>query len=110
MKIQRLGWAGIEIEADDQALVIDYVQDQNPMEPVLRSQKEPFPASSRPGDTCFALLTHLHADHADADALAAALRPGAPVFRPEPAAGSAEDVLLTPTQSKSLADVLWRRR
>ena len=95
MKLRRLGWAGLEIECGAETLVIDYVQDTAPMAPLLRTPDEPFPSASRLGETAAALLTHLHADHADADALAAALRPGALVLRPEPATGSPEDLELT---------------
>ena len=95
MRMRRLGWAGVEIDCGGETLVIDYVQDTAPMAPVLRSPDEPFPPSSRPGGASAALLTHLHADHADADALAVALRAGAPVFRPEPATGPEDDVELT---------------
>ncbi len=94
-RIRRLGWAGVEIECDGETLLIDYVTDKAPMAPMLRSPDEPFPASSRPGKAVAALLTHLHADHADADALAVALRPGAPVFRPAPATGAEDDIELT---------------
>lgn len=95
MKMRRLGWAGVELECDGETLVIDYVRDKAPMAPMLRSPDEPFPPSSNPGGAAVALLTHLHADHADADALAVALREGAPVFRPEPATGNLADVELT---------------
>lgn len=95
MRIRRLGWAGVEVECDGETLVIDYVQDLAPMAPFLRSPDEPFPPSSHPGGAAVALLTHLHADHADADALAVALRAGAPVLRPSPATGDKDDVELT---------------
>ena len=95
MRIRRLGWAGVEVECDDETLLIDYVLDTLPMAPLLRSPDEPFPPSSRPGAAAVALLTHLHADHADPDALAVALRDGAPVFRPQPATGDKDDVELT---------------
>ena len=95
MRIRRLGWAGVEIECDGETLLIDYVQDISPMAPLLRTPDEPFPASSRPGGAAGALLTHLHADHADPDALAVALRPSAPVFRPAAATGAKDDVELT---------------
>ena len=36
MRLQRLGWAGLEIECDGESLVIDYVQDKSPMAPFLR--------------------------------------------------------------------------
>ena len=95
MRIRRLGWAGVEVECDGETLVIDYVQDLAPLAPFLRSPDEPFPPSSRPGGAAVALLTHLHADHADPDALAVALRDGAPVLRPAPATGDEYDVELT---------------
>lgn len=93
-RVRRLGWAGIEIECDGETLVIDYVLDKTPMAPLLRNPDEPFPSALR-GRATAALLTHLHADHADADALAIALRAGGPVFRPAPAAGDKDDVELT---------------
>ncbi len=95
VRMRRLGWAGVEIECDNETLLIDYIQDKSPILPVLRSPDEPFPASSRPGGASAALLTHLHADHADADAIAAALRDGAPVFRPTAATGTKDDAELT---------------
>ena len=95
VRVRRLGWAGVEIECDDETLVIDYVQDTLPVLAMLRSPNEPFPTSSHPGSASVALLTHLHADHADPDAIAAALRDGAPVFRPTPATGDKDDVELT---------------
>lgn len=94
VRMRRLGWAGVEIECDDQTLVIDYIQDTSPLVP-LRSPNEPFPPSSRPGTTAVALLPHLHADHADPGALTVALRAGAPVYRPTPATGNEADLALT---------------
>jgi hypothetical protein len=54
-----------------------------------------FVATSRPGRATAALVTHLHLDHADPVAIAAALADGAPVFRPEPNQGSGDDLKLT---------------
>ncbi len=94
VRIRRLGWAGVEIECDDETLVIDYIQDTSPLVP-LRSPNESFPPSSRSGTAAVALLTHLHADHADPGAIAVALREVAPVFRPAPATGTEADLALT---------------
>jgi len=94
MRMRRLGWAGVEIEFDNKTLLIDYVQDTSPLVQ-LRSPNEPFPPSSQPGNAAVVLLTHLHADHADPGAIAAAVRSGAPVFRPAPAAGTEADRALT---------------
>jgi L-ascorbate metabolism protein UlaG (beta-lactamase superfamily) len=95
MRVRRLGWAAVEVECDGATLVIDYVQDTTPMAEFLRSASEPFPAASQMGNTTVALLTHLHADHADPDALALTLQPGAPVLRPASATGNADDIFLT---------------
>jgi L-ascorbate metabolism protein UlaG (beta-lactamase superfamily) len=94
LRMRRLGWAGIEIECNGETLLVDYIQDTSPLAP-LRSPDEPFPPSSQPGHASVALLTHLHSDHADPGAIMAALRAGAPVFRPAPATGSAADIALT---------------
>lgn len=94
VRVRRLGWAGVEIDCAGQTLLIDYVQDTTPL-PQLRGPNEPFPPSSRPGAAVGALLTHLHADHADPSALTIGLREGAPVLRPEPATGSLADRALT---------------
>ena len=56
-------------------------------------------------------MTHLHRDHADAEALAAALAPGAPVL--EPPAGGGEDfeeLALAQAEHELTAAGLERRR
>ncbi len=95
MRFRRLGWAGVELECSGETLVIDYVQDVTPLVPVMRNAHETFPKASHEGGASVALLTHLHADHADADAIAEVLRPGAPVFRPEAVQGTDADRELT---------------
>lgn len=104
VKVRRLGWAGTEIECGGETIVIDYVQDKRPMLPLLSNPDEWFPASSQPGRALAALLTHLHADHADPDAIAAALRDGAPVYRPAPVTGNRDDVELTAIAEKKFAE------
>jgi L-ascorbate metabolism protein UlaG (beta-lactamase superfamily) len=91
---RRLGWAGVEIECAGETLLIDYIQDTSQLATILRSN-ESFPASSNQGSASVALLTHLHADHADPGALALALRSGAPIFRPVWATGNEADLALT---------------
>ena len=51
--------------------------------------------SIQAGATAAALVTHLHSDHADPVALAAALAPGAPVYRPDSNPGTGDDLTLT---------------
>lgn len=90
---RRLGWAGVEIRYQGETLLIDYIQNKAPLVQ-LRDANEHFPAVE-PGKAIAALVTHLHADHADPVALEGALRSGAPVLRPAIATGTAADKALT---------------
>lgn len=94
MNARLLGWAGVQLRAGDTGIVIDPLHDAAavwaaagdlargvPMPPVVAAE----PA----GAAAAGLLTHLHRDHADAAALGAALRPGAPVLAPAGYGGDA---------------------
>jgi L-ascorbate metabolism protein UlaG (beta-lactamase superfamily) len=85
VRIRRLGWAGLELEAGDQLAVVDLLQDTDWISGFVGEPRTALPGPSRPAD--LALVTHLHADHADPASLKAALKPGAPVLRPAPAGG-----------------------
>ncbi|WP_028934633.1 MBL fold metallo-hydrolase [Pseudonocardia spinosispora] len=92
MRVRRLGWAGLEIEAGGARLVIDYVRDLSPLFTGWpRGEGLAVPS----GTVTAALLTHLHRDHTDAAALADALAPGAPVLRPAPGHGDDVDNVTT---------------
>jgi L-ascorbate metabolism protein UlaG (beta-lactamase superfamily) len=101
MKVRWLGWAGVEIEADEAALVIDPLADVAATfaavgEERLRQAKLPtvMPAEAR-GSAVAGLVTHLHRDHTDAGALAQALAPDATVHEPaRPGGEDAENVAL----------------
>jgi L-ascorbate metabolism protein UlaG (beta-lactamase superfamily) len=82
MKITRLGWAGLELEAAGEIAVIDLLQDTSPMADHMGAAHTALPGPSRPGAAVLALVTHLHQDHTDADAIAAALAPGGILLRP----------------------------
>ncbi|MES0832702.1 MBL fold metallo-hydrolase [Nocardiopsis tropica] len=100
MRVRRLGWAGLEIEAGGGRLVIDHVRDLSP----LFTGWEPGKGLAAPsGKATAALLTHLHRDHADASALADALTPGAPVLRPAPGHGDDVDNVTTLPAERELA-------
>ena len=103
MRVRRLGWSGVEIEQDGDTLLIDYILDSSQLP--LRDAFQPFPRASEPASAVAAIVTHLHADHADPVALATALREGAPVFRPEAAAGSGPDLELTAYAEAALGKV-----
>jgi L-ascorbate metabolism protein UlaG (beta-lactamase superfamily) len=103
MRLRRLGWAGIEIEHDDHVLVIDLLEDHEPLSAELRLE-QPLLPPSRPGRTDAALVSHLHADHTDPAALRRALAPGAPVYRPEPETGPSEGDVLCSSVEASLRE------
>ena len=115
MKITWLGWAGFELEADDgTTVVIDPLQDAGAVFRPLaeRSEGMPVPAvtAAAPGRAVAGLITHLHRDHADADALRAALRDGAPVFEPPAGGGEPLEELALAQAEHELAGAGFERR
>lgn len=103
-KIRRLGWAGIELEAPGgETAVVDLFRDKSALLS-LRDPNESFPSPSQSGRTRAALVTHLHHDHADPKAIAAALAPGGIVLRPEPAQGTEEEVVWTSRAEKGFCE------
>jgi L-ascorbate metabolism protein UlaG (beta-lactamase superfamily) len=101
MRIRRLGWAGIEVSAQDTSLVVDYGRrfwDQGNAVP-----RDGFADLSRPGQACAALVTHLHADHTEVAAIQSAVGPKGLVLRPRTFVGSAEEGVVTARQEADLA-------
>jgi len=96
MKVRWLGWAGVEIEAGGASLVIDPLADPAATFAALGEEaiaRVKLPAVVPPetgGSAVAGLVSHLHRDHTDAGALAAALAPEAEVY--EPAWPGREDV------------------
>jgi L-ascorbate metabolism protein UlaG (beta-lactamase superfamily) len=84
MRVRRLGWAGLEIEANGSLVIIDLVEEAEPLRSAMPEGSLMSP--SRTADV--ALVTHLHSDHADPAALERALTPGGMVLRPEPMVGT----------------------
>lgn len=98
MRVRWLGWAGVELECDGMAVVIDPLADPGAVFAALGEAAAGMrmPAIVEPSHRRSAiagLLTHLHRDHADAGALAGALAPGAPVLEPEPGGGEGLELL-----------------
>jgi L-ascorbate metabolism protein UlaG (beta-lactamase superfamily) len=92
MLIRRLGWAGIELEAEDQRLVIDPVIGFAELEQFVGPPLTPLPPPA--GRVDIALVTHLHRDHADPDAL----RDVPLVLRPEANDGEFLEIAATAAQ------------
>jgi L-ascorbate metabolism protein UlaG (beta-lactamase superfamily) len=87
MKIRWLGWAGVEIETDGAAVVIDPLADPGATFAALgdRAEGVQLPTVVAPeaqGTAIAGLVTHLHRDHTDARALAEALADDATVHEP----------------------------
>jgi L-ascorbate metabolism protein UlaG (beta-lactamase superfamily) len=85
MKIRWLGWAGFEIEAEGERLVVDPLHDARAVFAWMgeRAADMSAPSITAPQPGALAgLLTHLHRDHADAAALVGALAPGSQVYEP----------------------------
>lgn len=111
MKITRLGWAGIELEADSgETAVIDVLQDTSGMAPFMGEPHGPLPAPTRPGAAVLALVTHLHEDHTDAAAIAGALAPGGVLLRPAPEPGEFLEVAALQTAEDRLAELAVPQR
>ena len=115
MRLTWLGWAGAELEADGATVVVDPLDDAGAVFAPLgdRAAGTPLPRVVPPGAglAVAGLLTHLHRDHADARALAAALAPGAPVLEPPAGGGdAAEELGLTQAEHELSRAGLDRRR
>ncbi len=85
MRIRWLGWAGVEIEAQGERVVVDPLQDAAAVFGWMGEGGSAIPLPevipAQPGAVA-GLVTHLHRDHADAAALRSALRAGATVHEP----------------------------
>ena len=115
MRLTWLGWAGAELEAAGATVVVDPLEDAGAVFAALGEQAAATPrpkvVAPSAGRAVAGLLTHLHRDHADAKALAAALAPGATVLEPLAAGGDAlEEFALAQAEHELAAAGLDRRR
>jgi L-ascorbate metabolism protein UlaG (beta-lactamase superfamily) len=116
MKARWLGWAGVEIEAEGTALVIDPLADPGATfaalgeEALRRVQLPTVLAPEARGTAVAGLVSHLHRDHADARALADAMAPDAAVHEPIwPGGGDAENLALAQANAELERAGLERR-
>lgn len=101
MKIRRLGWAGIEITAQDgTSVVVDYVRDTW----LLPASQHPDQYAAATQPAAAALVTHLHDDHTDVGAIQSAVGPNGLLLRPAPFDASAEEAVLVEKPEAALAD------
>ena len=113
MRVRWLGWAGVEIEADGSTVVIDPLADPAATFAALgdEADRAELPAVVAPRAGAVAgLVTHLHRDHADAEALAAALAAGAAVHEPGwPGGADVENLALAQANAELERTGLKRR-
>jgi L-ascorbate metabolism protein UlaG (beta-lactamase superfamily) len=96
MRVRWLGWAGVEVEEQDEHVVIDPLGDPAAVFAVLgeRAAGMTLPEVIPPRRGAVAgLVTHLHRDHADAAALTAALRHDGAVHEPQGYGGAGVEQL-----------------
>src|ERR1700755_2885904 len=106
MKITRLGWGGLELEADScETGVIALLRDTSGMPACMGEPHGPLPGPTRPGAAVLALVTHLHEDHTDAEAIAGALAPGGVLLRPAPEGGEFLEVAALQSAEERLAEL-----
>lgn len=82
MRLRRLGWAGLELEADGQSVVVDHLLDPGTFSAFFGEPRDELIVPA-PGRALAALLTHLHRDHADVAAIEGAVAAEGSVLRPE---------------------------
>jgi L-ascorbate metabolism protein UlaG (beta-lactamase superfamily) len=102
VKLRRLAWAGLEVQTRDGTAVVDLVEDFSRLHGATPPSRE-LPPSPRQQSADVALLTHLHADHADIAAVERALRSGGSVIRPEAAFGGPTETALVDGPETALA-------
>ncbi|MGX1128011.1 L-ascorbate metabolism protein UlaG (beta-lactamase superfamily) [Streptomyces glaucescens] len=98
MRVRWLGWAGVELQAQGESLVIDLLGRPEGVLEGTALAGVPLPKVVPPraeGHVLAGLCTHLHRDHTDAGALARALRPGGTVLHPESFGGDDHENLWT---------------
>ncbi len=81
MRWRRLGWAGLEVQADGASLVVDHLLDPGLFAHFLTDERDEL-VTPEPGSAAAALVTHLHRDHTDVAAIEAAVAPDGIVLRP----------------------------
>jgi Predicted Zn-dependent hydrolases of the beta-lactamase fold len=115
MRVRWLGWAGVEIETDGAAVVIDPLADPSATFAALgdRAEAVQLPAVVAPearGSAVAGLVSHLHRDHTDAGALADALADDATVHEPVWPGGSNFENLALAQANAELEQAGLRRR
>jgi L-ascorbate metabolism protein UlaG (beta-lactamase superfamily) len=110
MNIRRLGWAGVELEAEGgERAVIDVWTRPDAMRQFIGDALTELPAPTQDGAR-LALVTHLHDDHCDPEAIAAALADDGILLRPAPDTGEFLEIAATLPAERRLVELGVRQR
>ncbi|AJT42046.1 MBL fold metallo-hydrolase [Psychromicrobium lacuslunae] len=112
MRIRRLGWAGFEVAAQGESLVIDLLQTPEGLfsgTGLSAPLPEVVPLIAK-NAALAGLCTHLHRDHTDAEALRQALTPEGIVLHPASIGGDDQENFGLLKAEKELAESGLRRR
>ncbi len=113
MRIRWLGWAGVEVEVQEERVVVDPLEDPAAVFAALGEKAAAIPLPEvippRPGAAA-GLVTHLHRDHADAAALTNALRGDAAVHEPQGYGGFGTEQLAIAQADRDLTAAGLARR
>jgi L-ascorbate metabolism protein UlaG (beta-lactamase superfamily) len=101
VNVRHLGWAGLELTAQGESLIIDCVSDSSPFLSNHLSEGTPVPPVHTPA--LAALVSHLHFDHTEVAAIEAAVGPGGLLLRPAPFSGPEAEAAFTAEQERDLA-------
>lgn len=82
LRLRRLGWAGVELEAQGEHVVVDHLLDPGTFAFFFGDERDAL-ITPEPRGARAALITHMHRDHADVSAIARALSSDGVVLRPE---------------------------
>lgn len=107
MEIRRLGWAGLEISAQGESLVVDHAHDSSPL---LQNFWPGQPVAPARIPALAALVTHLHEDHTDVPAIEAAVDGDGLLLRPAPAVGTDAENVFTADAETAVAASRLRPR
>lgn len=109
MNIRRLGWAGVELESESgERAVIDVWTHPESMRDFVGDALTELPAPAE--GARLALVTHLHDDHCDPGAIAAALGEGGVLLRPAPDTGEFLEIAATLPAERRLVELGVRQR
>jgi L-ascorbate metabolism protein UlaG (beta-lactamase superfamily) len=90
VNVKRLSWAGVQLEAGGSSVVIDLFAEAEPVRPFMGEPAHPL-VRVDDNSVQLALVTHVHPDHYDPDALTASLRPDGEVACPPSLARRVEE-------------------